>query len=264
MGSGESRQELFAFFRELERDPKLKLIYFNANNRPDRKLIIESLGFDSKLIQEAVNSLPLEIEGSQTTLADWLHSRQVDPEDLAPVRAVLNALHKLEESGAIASITSSYASYKSSLDSMAGGAAASKVPDKATGAADKVETDVESEATNDATSEASADVSDVRHSYEQAENETQSDVSAQETSYADMSKSDISNEVSDLKSDISEGTSLYSSSIDKDLTTIQSDLKSDAINEVYSLLTKASDQINEELSKDGSNANVTVSETDNS
>ena len=269
LGSDESKQELFAFFRELERDPKLKTVYFNANNRPDRKLIIESLGFDPKLIQEAVNSLPLEIDGTQTTLADWLRSRQVDPDDLAPLRAVLNALNKLEESGAIASITSSYAGYKGSLDSTAGGAAAaSKVPEKATGAADKVETDVESEATNEATSDASSDVSDVRHSYEQAENETQSDVSDQETSYADMSneyvKSDISTEVSDLKSDISEGTSLYSSSIDKDLSTIQSDLKSDAINEVYSLLTKASDEINEDLSKDGSNAKVTVSETDNS
>ena len=265
VSSDEARQELFAFFQELERDRKLKTVYFNANNRPDRKLIIESLGFDPKLIQEAVNSLPLEIDGSQTTLSDWLRSRQVDPEDLAPVRAVLNALHKLEESGAIATITSSYVSYKRSLDSTAGGAAAaSKLPEKAKGAVAGVETDAESEATNDATSEASSDVSDVRHSYEQAENETQSDVSEQESSYMDSSKSDISSEVNELKSDISDATSLYSNSIDNDLSTIQSDLKSDAINEVYALLTKASDEINEDLAKDGSNASVTVSETDNS
>jgi hypothetical protein len=54
-----------------------------------------------------------------------------------------------------------------------------------------------------------------------------------------------------------------SSAFKSELSTIESDLKSGAINEVYQLLTKAGGELQKELDADGTNAQVTVTETDN-
>ena len=255
-----AQQELYAFFRALENDPSLKAIYFKANNRPDRKKIIEGLGFDPALIQEAVNSLPISVDGTAYTLSEWLASKNIDPESLAPVRAILNALHRVEQSGALDKITADYGSYKSNLDAIAGGASkASKVPSKITEGAKGVETEAESSAERDGASESSSDITDVRHSYENAANESESEAKGQESAFTDTTREDVQKEVNELKDEMSGD---ISSTFKSELSTIETDLKSGAINEVYQLLTKAGDELQKELDADGTNAQVTVTETD--
>jgi hypothetical protein len=255
--SDEAKQELFAFYRELEQNPKLKDLYFKANNRPDRKKIIESLGFDPALIQEAVDRLQIKVGGKTVTLAEWLAEKKIDPESLAPVRAVLNALNRVEQSGTLSAIVGGYGSYKAELDKTAGGAARlSKEAESINQGAKGVETEIEDTPEVEAVSDASSDVADIRNEFEQNESEADSRVSEVENT---------ANEIADVGVDIGydrdNAGALETEAINNTLSSIEQNIQADAIDQVYSLLVNESEGLQKELSESGINAEVSVTET---
>lgn len=255
--SDEAKQELFAFYRELEQNPRLKDLYFKANNRPDRKKIIESLGFDPALIQEAVDRLQIRVDGKTVTLAEWLAEKKIDPESLAPVRAVLNALNRVEQSGTLTEIIGGYGSYKAELDKTAGGAARlSKEGESFNQGAKGVETEIEDSPEVEAVNDASSDVADIRHEFEQDESEADSRVSE-----LDNTANEIAEVGAEVGYDRDNAGAIESETINNTLSSIEQNIQADAINQVYNLLVNESEGLQKELSESGINPEISVTET---
>ncbi|KZR65037.1 Nif11-like leader peptide family natural product precursor [Prochlorococcus sp. MIT 1306] len=250
----EAIQELYSFFRALEQDKHLKELYFNSDNREERRQIIERQGFDSALILNAVNNIEINIDDRNTTIKDWLDSKNVDRSKTSPVRIILSAIQQIDTSNSLAQITSSYQQYNSSLESQAGGAGKPyKMPEaKESGYAKNVESEVSGDVDNPG--DVTKDINEIRSAYDDVQNagELESKAKDIESGFDQVSEQNVDKTVNEFRKDIYNDAERE---LDLQARNIENDLKDKASNALYNQLTSDAKVLQDEL---GGNASVTV------